>query len=201
MNRTPRGLALFFVLLLSACATIGLRPGGGERDELWTEAHLALRAERFGAADSAFSRLVAAHPEAEEGREALFFLGATRLDPRNPAWSSRQAADYLRRYLAQADSGRKVEIHRRPEAVTLLQLANQLNMPAEQRISALQPQTQTERVAVPGPVRVVPGDQARELAAEVERLRRLVAEREETIRKQREELERIRNTLAPGRRP
>ena len=201
MNRTPRGLAPLVVLLLSACATIGLGSEGRERDDLWSVAHLALQAERFAAADSAFSRLATMHPGTEEGRESLFFLGAMHLDPRNPGWSSGEAAEYLRRYLALADSAREVQIHRRPEAVTILQLANQLNMPAEQRIGALQPQTQTERVAVPGPVRVVPGEQARELAAEVERLQRQVAERDETIKKQREELNRIRNTLAPGRRP
>lgn len=194
-----RGLALLLALSLTACASLAPGSRGREQRELWKEAHLSLLKEDFRTANSAFGRLVADYPGTEEGREALFFMGEIRMDPRNPDWNTRTAADYLRRYLALADSVRKVEIHRAPEAMTFLEIANQLNLPPEQRIGALQPGT--ERVAVPGPVRVVPGEQAQELANEVERLRRVVAERDETIRRQREELNRIRNTLTPGRRP
>lgn len=194
-----RGLALLLALLLPACATLAPGSRGREVKRLWTEAHLALRAENFRTADSAFSRLATQHASTEQGREAVFFLGEMRMDPRNPAWNSRRAADYLRRYLALADPAGRVEIHRRPEATTFLELANQLNLPPEQRVAQLQPGT-VER-AVPGPVRIVPGEQAAELSAEVQRLRRELADRDETIRRQREELNRIRNTLAPGRRP
>lgn len=194
-----RGLALLLALLLTGCATLAPGSRGREEKRLWRDAHLALRAENFGAADSAFRRLATEYPTREEGREALFFLGEMRMDPRNPGWNSRGAADYLRRYLAFGDSGSRVEIHRAPEATTFLELANQLNLPADQRIGALQPGT--ERVSVPGPTRIVPSEQAAELAAEVQRLRAQVAERDATIRRQTDELNRIRNTLAPGRRP
>lgn len=193
-----RGLPFLLALVVTACATLAPGSRGREGRQLWTEAHLALRAENFRAADSAFNRLATDHAGTEEGREALFFMGEMRMDPRNPGWNSLRAADYLRRYLALADSARG-EIHREPEARTFLELANQLNLPPDQRVAALQPGT-VERT-VPGPVRIVPGEQAAELNAEVLRLRRELADRDETIRRQREELNRIRNTLAPGRRP
>src|SRR5690606_10279469 len=90
----------------------------------------------------------------------------------------------------EGDSAYLATLHRRPEAVTLLQLARQLNMPAEERVPGLQPETRvvTERV-------VVPARESRALAAEVDRLRRLLAERDATIQQQKEELERIRKTL------
>lgn len=203
MNRT-RALAPVLVALLAACAPITRIGGGGEREDLWREAHLALAANEFSAADSLFTRLAAASPERREGREAVFYLGALRLDPRNPAWSSRQSAEQLRRYLAVADSLGPEAIMRRAEAQIFLELASQLNMPVADRIPALQPDTVVRTRVVPGaapPRRVVSGEEARNLAAEVERLRRELGEREETIRRQREELDRIRKTLAPGRRP
>ncbi|HEV2147859.1 MAG TPA: hypothetical protein VGR37_10695 [Longimicrobiaceae bacterium] len=200
MNWT-RGLAPLLVLLVAGCATFA--PGSRDRAErdLWREAHLALGAGNFAAADSAFSRLASTYPDTEEGREAVFFLGEMRLDPRNPGWNTRAAAEHLRRYLARGDTAGQREIHRRPEATTFLELANQLNLPPDQRVAQLQPETEVRTRTVPGPVRVVPGEQAAELSAEVQRLRRELADREETIRRQREELNRIRNTLAPGRRP
>jgi len=199
--KPTRGLVLLLALFLAACAT--LAPGSGDRQakRLWTDAHLALRAENFRAADSLFSRLATAHPGTEEGREALFFLGEMRMDPRNPGWNSRQAADYLRRYLAHGANERPTEIHRHPEANTFLELANQLNLPPGQRIGALQPGTSVEVRTVTTPQRVVPSEEAAALRTELERLRREVEERDETIRRQREELNRIRNTLTPGRRP
>ena len=199
--KPTRGLVFLLALFLTACATLAPGSAGREGRRLWTQAHLALQAENFRAADSLFTRLATAHPGSEEGREALFFLGEMRMDPRNPGWNSRQAADYLRRYLARGDSGR-VEIHRQSEASTFLELANQLNLPAGQRIGALQPGTTVEvRRTAPVPQRVVPSEEAAALRAEVERLRGQVAERDETIQRQRDELNRIRNTLAPGRRP
>lgn len=200
--KPTRGLVFLLALFLAACASLAPGSRGGEGKRLWTQAHLALRAENFRAADSLFTRLATAYPATEEGREALFFLGEMRMDPRNPGWNSRSAADYLRRYLARGDSAGRVEIHRRPEASTFLELANQLNLPAGQRIGALQPGTTVQiREAAPVPQRVVPSEEAAELRAEIERLRGELAGRDETIRRQRDELNRIRNTLAPGRRP
>jgi hypothetical protein len=65
-------------------------------------------------------------------------------------------------------------------------------MPAR-RVPGLQPEVVTREVE--GPRVVVPAQESRALAAEVERLRAQVAERDATIRQQREELERIRRTL------
>jgi hypothetical protein len=204
--KPTRGLVLLLALFLAACATLAPGSGGRQAKRLWTDAHLALRAENFRAADSIFSRLATTHPDTEEGREALFFLGEMRMDPRNPGWNSRQAADYLRRYLAHGASERPTEVHRHPEASTFLELANQLNLPAGQRIGALQPGTverpqQRPATAAPVPQRVVPSEEAAALRTEIERLRAEVEERDEQIRRLREELNRVRNTLAPGRRP
>ena len=201
--KPTRGLVLLLALFLAACATLAPGSGGREGKRLWTAAHLALRAENFRAADSLFSRLATAHPRSEEGHEALFFLGEMRMDPRNPGWNSRLAAEYLRRYLARGDSSPRAEIHRQPEANTFLELANQLNLPAGQRIGALQPGTTRVEVPqqAPVPQRVVPSEEAAALRAEIERLRGELEARDETIRRQRDELNRIRNTLAPGRRP
>jgi hypothetical protein len=202
MKRT-RALVLVLVALLAACAHL---PGGSsaterERDRLWREAHFALSAENFPAADTLFTQLTRSFPNTQEGREALFYLGAMRIDPRNPAWSSRVAAEWLRQYLARGDTAAERRIYRRPEATTLLELSNQLNMPAENRIAALKPDTVVTTRTRVVPRRVVTVEESRALAGEVERLRRELAEREETIRSQREELNRIRRTLAPGRRP
>ncbi|MET0399539.1 MAG: hypothetical protein ABW277_22300 [Longimicrobiaceae bacterium] len=202
--KPTRGLVFLLALFLAACATLAPGSGGREGKRLWTAAHLALRAENFRAADSLFTRLATAHPRTEEGHEALFFLGEMRMDPRNPGWNSRLAAEYLRRYLARGDSSPRAEIHRQPEASTFLELANQLNLPAGQRIGALQPGTTRVEVPqqqAPVPQRVVPSEEAAALRTEIERLRAQVAERDETIQRQRDELNRIRNTLAPGRRP
>lgn len=196
-----RALSLLLVVLVPACAHLGLGSGDGSRDALWRSGHLALRAGNFRGADSAFARLALHFPDTDQGREALFYLGAIRLDPRNPGWTSRGAADYLSRYLAKADSGDRAEIHRQPEARTLLELANQLNLPAGDRVRALQPQTDTVYRTGPGRIRVAPAEESQALQTENDRLRRVIADREETIKRQREELERIRNTLAPGRRP
>lgn len=199
--KQTRVLLLALVALVSACAHLSPGSGGREKDRLWREAHLALAAQNFRSADSLFAGLAASFPESEEGREAHFYLGAMRLDPRNEGWSSQQAAEHLRRYLAGDTASARRTIFRKPEAGTLLELANQLNMPAESRVPALQPDTVVR--TVPGRSRrvVVPAEESRELSSEVARLRRELAEREETIRRQREELNRIRNTLAPGRRP
>jgi hypothetical protein len=177
-------------LALHACAHL---PGGGGppmRETLWNDAHTALYAEEFSVADTLFGRLVRSYPDTDEGREALFYIGAIHLDPRNRDWNSERAETTLRHYLAQDTAGPVV--HRRPEARTLLELAVQLNLPPDERVTALQPTPITVRERV-----VVPAGQQRATVEENERLRRQLAERDEQIRRQREELDRIRRTLTP----
>ncbi|HEX7240087.1 MAG TPA: hypothetical protein VF263_07470 [Longimicrobiaceae bacterium] len=192
-------LAVLSFALLPACASLPLGSGGG-RDDLWVQAQRALLAGSFRTADSAFSRLATEHVGTTEGREAVFFLGAIRIDPRNPGFTSRGASDYLRRYLASPDSGRNgKDLYRKPEAQTLLSLAEQLNLAPAERIASLQGDQSVRTVTVPGPTRTVTTEGSQ---VEVERLRGEVRERDETIRELREELTRIRNTLAPpSRRP
>ncbi len=183
---------LLVAALLGACAH--LRGGGSEeqRRNLWNEAHLAFHAEDFRHSREVFQRLADEFPESNEGREAVFYLGALRLDPRNPQWNPQSAQEFLRQYLA-LDTTRAV-IFRRPEATTLLRLAEQLTAPlpdpaATNPAAATQPPRATPRVANP--------EQVRALQAENAELRRQLNERDETIRRLREELERIRRTLTP----
>jgi hypothetical protein len=179
-------LPMFFF----GCAHLPGREPPRPSEQLWNDAHFALYAEEFSAADSLFTRLAASEPDTDHGREARFFLGALHLDPRNQNWNPERAETALREYLSE-DTISPV-IHRRPEARTLLGLAVQLNLPPDERVSALQPTVPTVQPRV-----VVPAGQQREAAEENERLRRLLAERDDQIRRQREELERIRGTLAP----
>ena len=196
------------VVALPACAT--LRGGGGDRelDTLWRQAHTAFARERFTEAEQGFRRLAAEFPESYEGKEAPFYIGSLRMDPRNPNWAPDSAAVALKRYLAQ-DSGDIRKPLPRPEAVVLLELASQLNLPASERVPQLQP---TERVVVrqgrtpAPPPRVAPASDGQALGNEIERLRRqleernqAVADRDSEIRRLRDELERIRKTLVPQR--
>jgi hypothetical protein len=184
-------------LSFASCAHLGIRGADTEaRAGLWHEAHIALYQEDFPRADSLFNRLAAAHPHAEEGREALFYVGAIHIDPRNQAWDSERAETVLRRYLQQDTIG--TLIHRRPEATTLLEIARQLNLPAEDRVEWLQPGTitRTEVIERP-PRRIAPTDQLREVEQENDRLRQQLAQRDAQIRRQQDELDRIRRTLTP----
>lgn len=189
---------LLFPALLGGCASAGL--GGSEPSDpeaLWVRAHTALYRSEFARADSAFAVLTTEYPATGEGREAIFFRAVVRLDPRNPGWNPAPAAERLRSYLAQ-DSTFRTATYPRPEARTLLRLAEQLALPPEERMAGLGAQTRTQLVEVPGPERVAaPAAESRALAAEVERLRRELATRDDTIRRQREELNRIRNALTP----
>jgi hypothetical protein len=185
--------AVFFVL--PACAHLGLDTGQRDRTTTWIEAHNAFSNEDFSRASALFSELAERHPNTLEGRESLFYLGTMRLDPRNPEWDPQPAETALARYLA-ADTLEAGTAQRRPEGQTLLQLAQQLNMPARDRVPGLQPEVVTREVEVQVPRVVVTAQESRALSAEVERLRGQVAERDATIRQQREELERIRRTLA-----
>lgn len=185
---------LLSTVLLSSCAQLGLfNSTPPERLRLWDEAHRALTAEDFAQATTLFGRVAHEYPDSDAGRESLFYLGTIRLDPRNPGWDPAPAEEHLKQYLAM-DSVQPGSVHRRPEAHTLLQLARQLNMPAEERVPGLQPGTRvvTQRV-------VVPARESRALSEEVDRLRKQVTDRDATIRQQREELERIRKTLTGKR--
>ena len=83
------------------------------------------------------------------------------------------------------------------EARTLLRLSNDLRRPCAERLNpALRCGEPTVRVVEGAPAPEQPAS-----AAEAARLRREIAEQQATIRRLRDELERIRNTLAPRRTP
>lgn len=181
--------------LLTGCAVLGQGPSDADqRAETWTLAHQALAVEDFERAAALFQRLAAEHPTAQEGREAVFYLGSMRLDPRNPAWDPVPAEEHLTSYLTADTVPERTVAPRRPEAQTLLELAKQLNMPPRERVPGLQAETQVIVEAEPERV-VVPATESRALSNEVARLRRELAEREATIETQKTEIERIRKTL------
>ncbi|HEU0300746.1 MAG TPA: hypothetical protein VFR37_14895 [Longimicrobium sp.] len=188
-------ISLFLAALLSACAVFApenLGPDAARRDDLWRQGHAAMQRDSFRIAMAAFQRLAAEHPRSNEGREARFYLGTLYLEPANPAYDAGLATQNLEQYLALDSSGGRLP--RRPEAETLLGLSRQLAIPCEQRTGSLRCDpalvTRSDTTVV---VRPGGGDQS----AEVSRLRRELAERDATIRELREELQRIRNTLAP----
>ena len=187
--------SLLLTALLSACAVFGpenLGPDAARRDDLWRQGHAAMQRDSFRVAMAAFQRLAAEHPRSNEGREARFYLGTLYLEPANPAYDAGLATQNLEQYLALDTSGGRIT--RRPEAETLLGLSRQLALPCEQRIGGLRCDPQViARSDTTVVVRPGGGDQS----AEVSRLRRELAERDATIRELREELQRIRNTLAP----
>ncbi|HEX2078803.1 MAG TPA: hypothetical protein VHG08_13865 [Longimicrobium sp.] len=188
-------ISLFLAALLSACAVFApenLGPDAARRDDLWRQGHAAMQRDSFRIAMAAFQRLAAEHPRSEEGREARFYLGTLYLEPANPAYDAGLATQNLEQYLALDTSGGRIT--RRPEAETLLGLSRQLALPCEQRAGSLRCDPQViARSDTTVVVRPGGGDQS----AEVSRLRRELAERDATIRELREELQRIRNTLAP----
>ena len=187
-------LAFSLSLVLSACSQPG--PGASIAPpslQLWRQAREAFVEGNFARAENSFRRLAAQHPTTPQGRESLFYLGVLHLDPRNPGWDPQPAAASLRKYLA-ADTTR-LDLRRHPEAITLLGLADQLNLPPISRITGLQPRPDTVIEA-----RVVAqAAETEALTAEVQRLREQVTLQSEELAQQREELERIRRTLAPRR--
>jgi hypothetical protein len=185
---------LLLVAFFAGCAHLPVPASAGARTRarLWDEAHQALDRLQFRDAAKLFEEVAREYPDSREGVEAHFFLGAMAMDPRNPGWSPSIADTTLHRYLA-LDSTSALHIARRPEATVLLQLATQLNMPPASRVAQLQPETRVVTV----PPRVVRAEQSRSLQVQVDSLRRLVADRDSVIRRQTEELERIRRTLAP----
>jgi TolA-binding protein len=189
-------ITLFLAALLSACAVFApenLGPGAAHRDGLWRQGHAAMQADSFRVAMAAFQRLAAEHPRSDMGREALFYLGTLYLEPSNPAYDAGLAAQNLEMYVAADTDGGRVT--RRPEAETLLGLSRQLALPCEQRTGGLRCDPQV--VTRPGGGDTVVVRQGSDQSAEVARLRREIQERDGTIRELREELQRIRNTLAP----
>ena len=190
---------LFAALLSAGCSVLApsnLGPGAADRDFLWRQGHAAMHADSFRVATEAFQRLAAEHPRDRKGREASFYLGTLYLEPGNPAFNPGQAAHNLEQYLAADTAGGRVT--RRPEAETLLVLARQLAVPCEQRTGDLRCDPNVVVRTRPGGTdTTVVVRQGTDQSGEVARLRREVAERDATIRQLREELQRIRNTLAP----
>lgn len=186
-------LSVLSLVLFTGCAHLGLNAAQVDRKSMWNAAHEAFAGDDFALASRLFAKLADEHRETLEGRESLFYSGAISLDPRNPEWDPAPAEKALSQYL-NYDTEKAGEIHRRPEGETLYELARQLNMPARERVPGLQPEVVEREVTVPRRV-VVPAEESRALAAEVERLRATIAEHEATIQQQREELERIRRTL------
>lgn len=189
-------ITLLLSALLSACAVFApenLGPDAARRDGLWRQGHAAMQRDSFRVAMAAFQRLAAEHPRSDFGREALFYLGTLYLEPANPAYDAGLAAQNLEMYVAaDAEASRGT---RRPEAEMLLGLSRQLTLPCEQRTGGLRCAPQV--VARPTGSDTVVVRQGSDQSGEVSRLRREVNERDATIRELREELQRIRNTLAP----
>ena len=189
--------AIILAALLSACSVFApenLGPDAARRDDLWRQGHAAMQRDSFRVAMAAFQRLAADHPRTQEGREARFYLGTLYLEPTNAAYDAGLATQNLEMYLTGDTQGGRVT--RRPEAETLLGLSRQLALPCEQRTPPLRCDplviARSDTTVV-----VRPGGGGNDQSAEVSRLRREVAARDETIRELREELQRIRNTLAP----
>lgn len=187
-------IVLAAALLAGGCATLSTVASPG-RDQLWRQAHHAMRQDSVRVALAAFQRLAEEHPDTREGREARFYLGTLFLEPVEGTFDPARALQNLEMYVAQ-DSVRNDPI-RRPEARTFRALAREATLPCEQRTGALRcdPAVVVRTRTTPGDTVVVrsgAGD-----AAEIARLRREVQERDATIRQLREELQRIRNTLAP----
>lgn len=193
--RLPTVLAA--ALLAAGCATASAANAPG-RDALWRQAHHAMREDSVGIAIASFQRLAEAHPTSREGKEARFYLGALFLEPATATFDPQRALQHLEAYVATDSVERGSRPIRRPEARTLRMLAREATLPCDERTGALRcdPGVVVRTRVVEGDTVVVrSGD-----AAEVARLRRVVGERDATIRSLREELQRIRNTLAPRNR-
>ncbi|HEX6040110.1 hypothetical protein [Longimicrobium sp.] len=190
--------ALLFAVLLAGCSVLGpenLGPGAASRDQLWRQGHAAMHADSFRVAMAAFQRLAAEHPRDEQGREARFYLATLYLEPANPEFDAALATQNLELYLAADTAGGRLT--RRPEAERLLGLSRQLTLPCEQRTGDLRCDPDVIVRTRPGGSDTVVVRQPADQSAEVARLRRELNERDATIRQLREELQRIRNTLAP----
>jgi hypothetical protein len=194
------------VLLICACVLSACSAGQGRvptgpdaprsADGLWRQAHYALRQDSARVAIAAFQRLANEHPRSREGREARYYLGTLYLNPDGPTFNPGLAAQNLDVFVAADSAGGALP--RRPEAALLLDLARQLSLPCEQRQGDLRcDPSVVVRPRGTGTDTVIVRPGGAEASAEAARLRREVAERDATIRSLREELQRIRNTLAP----
>ncbi len=194
-------LVLLAALALPACAT--LRGGGsdaGERTRLWRAAHNAYHQDSFRVAAAAFQRLAADFPRTQEGHEARFYLGMLSLEPRS-ALDLTIARQHLQLYVT-ADTTQGPRGYHGREAESLLRLVSELQRPCDVRIGALGCETRVvTRPGAPEPAPPSNGGSDGAAVAEAARLRRELGERDQTIRDLREELQRIRNTLAPRRQP
>lgn len=189
---------LLAVLLLPACAT--LRGGGadsGGRAHLWEQAQGAYAQDSFRVAAAAFQRLASEHPRTYEGHEARFYLGVLSLEPRSSV-DLTVARQQLQMYVTEDTAG--VRGYHGREAASLLRLVTELQRPCETRAAGVSCETRvvTRTVTEPGTAAPAPDGVS---SAEAARLRREIGERDQTIRDLREELQRIRNTLAPRRQP
>ena len=193
---------LLAVLLLPACATLrGATPESGARTRLWEQAHAAYAQDSFRVAVAAFRRLSAEHPRTYEGHEARFYLAMLSLEPRSGV-DFTIARQQLQLYLAE-DTIRAMRGYHEREAGSLLRLVTELQRPCDTRAGAIACDTRvvTRTVTEPGTSGGTDSGAGAAATAEAGRLRRELAERDETIRNLREELQRIRNTLAPRRQP
>jgi hypothetical protein len=180
------------VLLLAGCATLGIGGSGGRR-ELWLQAHVAMARDSFRVAEALFQRLAREHPRTHEGHEARFYLGVLNLEPRGGV-DLRAADEHLRSYLSEAPRHRLGGYHYR-EAESLLQFTRLMLTPCEQRSPPIGCVTITRVETRPGEPAPAPTPAGN--PAEVARLRQQVADRDARIRELENELQRIRNTLAP----
>ena len=191
--------AIFSVLLLGACATLrGGTPDAGHRARLWEQAHAAYAQDSFRVAAAAFQRLANEHPRTTEGHEARFYLGVLSLEPRSSV-DLTLARQQLQMYLAD-DTAQSLRGYHGREAGSLLRLVTELQRPCETRVAAVacEPRVVTRTVTEPA---VGGSGDSSAATAEAARLRREVGERDQTIKELRDELQRIRNTLAPRRQP
>ena len=185
---------LLLALVLPACATLGFGGGGGERRQLWEQAHAAYSADSFRESATLFQRLFNEHPGTHEGHEARFFVGMLSVEPRSNV-DLRIAEQQLLIYLAEDTLKGMDGIHLR-EAGTVLALVRELQKPCDARVPGLPCMVQVAPRETPDEPAPPPSTAA---PAEIARLRREIAERDGIIRDLREELQRIRNTVAPRR--
>jgi hypothetical protein len=193
--------AIFSVLLLGACATLrGGGPDAGHRARLWEQAHAAYAQDSFRVAAAAFQRLANEHPRTTEGHESRFYLGVLSLEPRSSV-DLTLARQQLQMYVAD-DTAQALRGYHLREAGSLLRLVTELQRPCETRAGAIACDTRVVTRTVTEPGATAPSnDSGAAATAEAARLRRELNERDQTIRDLREELQRIRNTLAPRRQP
>lgn len=188
---------LLAALVLPACATVGGGGSGEGRMQLWRQAHDAFARDSVRVAEALFQRLAAEHPRTHEGHESRFYLGMLNLDPRGRL-DLPSAVRNLETYLAEDSLHRMRGWHVR-EAESLFRFAVELQRPCGQRSAALPCDTAATPTVitrtVPGtPEPPAPGTVS---AAEAARLRRTIAEQAAQIQQLQNELQRIRNTLAP----